>query len=194
MPCLLLMSKNDAWKSSLRSSIKNRIPEANQIEFDCTLTNSTPLFNPSTVPIDHNGDAWIFAHGTGAFKEKKDVVDKNYKIFGKYNVAKQEYNIVNSARFSAFLHAAGIRRLFVFACYQGNFLSSFILTVPSLERVEGILTAAPRAAAGTTLGAYLDNMEREKYLEVVQLGAIVRERNAVQIASYAAAIASVTAM
>jgi len=196
--CLILHAKEDSWIPSL--GLPKDFPQANKIAFWVN-EEGRCFVTPKAVPTDHNGDLWLFAHGgnnggtkyedlTGDGEVMK--VHHTVQIFGHTFVRDGNTygKTVNSNTLFKYLNAAGVMRLFIFACYQGDNLSSYAKGIRSLNRCEGLSGPANRSAASAFLKEYFRDRNQAKYLDVRLDTGAIRARYEGMIASYAAALAS----
>ncbi len=191
MPCLILCAKGDAWKASIRSSLPSDFPSAHILEFDCDDHGNLSVYGQ--VP-QHDGDVWLFAHGSKRYDDASTVRNKAFVIFGTFDSKTKIGNVINNTQLATYLNHAGARRLFLFACYQGALLQDYILKIPSLNHCEGFLGPMNRSGAGQYMKTYFQTPEKAKHLDVAADAGAVREACAGSIASYAAAVASMARM
>lgn len=188
MECLIFAVKGDGWKSRLSGSLaKRNFPAANFIEIWVNANGGVDM-DAASIP-QHNGDAWVFAHGIHWSTTSSGVVNKQFGIFGT-PILNNQGTLFSDTAFAAFINAVGVKRLFVFACYQGEYVQSMAIDIKSLEHVEGLLGPAQMMMAPTYIESYFKDPTK-KQLDVAADAGVLREEAAPMIANYAAALASV---
>ena len=148
-PVIISIKKYSAYNYLRNATIKNNLPAQNYYEFSCVDNGLNIIlhnkFGSSVNSVkqipNYNGDLWLVAKGFSD-QTKQFPIDYQFGLFFDFNEKKGEGFLFNNFMLhniiSTFFQP---KRLFLFACYQGNYLSSYLQSIICLKEAYGIKDA-----------------------------------------------------
>ena len=145
-PIIISVKKYSAYNYLRNSAIKHNLPAQNYYEFNCIDNGLNIILNnkfgssvSSVKQIPkYNGDLWLIARGFSD-QTKQFPADYQFGLFFDFNEKKGEGFLFNNFMLhniiSTFFQP---KRLFLFACYQGNYLSNYLQSISCLQEAYGI--------------------------------------------------------
>ena len=160
-PIIISVKKYSAYNYLRNATIKHNLPAQNYYEFNCidnglniVLHNKfgSTLNNVKQIP-HYNGDLWLVAKGFSD-QTKQFPIDYQFGLFFDFNEKKGEGFLFNNFMLHNIITTFfQPKRLFLFACYQGNYLPSYLQSISCLQE-----------AYGNKSGADFTNLNKELLL------------------------------
>jgi hypothetical protein len=149
-PIIISVKKYSAYNYLRNATIKHNLPAQNYYEFNCidnglniVLHNKfgSTLSNVKQIP-QYNGDLWLVAKGFSD-QTKQFPIDYQFGLFFDFNEKKGEGFLFNNFMLHNIITTFfQPKRLFLFACYQGNYLPSYLQSISCLQEAYGIKSGA----------------------------------------------------